>query len=71
MRNANQKTTSLGLRGDEMGWKIRDPEEAHLAHLLKVHTKFQFLSSIWKEDKGGTALLWGQKWRNPHISLPN
>ena len=32
------KTTSLGLKGFEMGLKSRDPQKAHLGHLLNVHT---------------------------------
>ena len=33
-----QKITFLGLRGVEMGLKSRDPQKAHLGHLLNVHT---------------------------------
>ena len=29
--------------------------------LLNVHTKLKPLSSIWREDKGGTALFQGLK----------
>ena len=46
MQKPDQKTTSLGLRGVEMGLKSRDPQKAHLGRLLSVHTKFQFPSQI-------------------------
>ena len=38
IRKSRQKTTSLGLRGVEMGLKSRDHQKAHLELLLNVHT---------------------------------
>ena len=39
MRNPNQKATSLGLEGVEMGLNSRDPQKAYLGHLPpNVHT---------------------------------
>ena len=50
----DQKTTSLRLKGVEMGLKSLDPQKAHLGHLLNVRTLFQLPSLIWRGDKGGT-----------------
>ena len=33
-----QNITFLGLKGVEMGLENRDPYNAHLGHLLNVHT---------------------------------
>ena len=55
MKKPDQKTTSLGLRGVEMGLKNQNPQKAHLEHLLNVHTQFQLPSLIWRGDRGGTA----------------
>ena len=38
------------------------PQKAHLGPLLNVHTKFQLPSSIWRENRRGTAPFQGQKW---------
>ena len=61
MRKTYQKTTSLGLWGGEMELKSRDLLKAHLGSLLNVHTKSQLPNSIWRRDRGGAALLQGQK----------
>ena len=44
-----------------MRLKNRDPQKAHLEHLLNIHTQFQLHSSIWRGDKEGTVLFWGRK----------
>ena len=38
MNSKNEKTTSLELRGVEMGLKSRHPQMAYIGHLLTVHT---------------------------------
>ena len=57
MPKPDQKTTSLGLKGVEMGLKSRDTPKGTFRHVLNVHTEFQLPSSIWREDRGGTALF--------------
>ena len=69
MRKINQKTTSVELQGNEIGMKGRDPQKTHLRLLLNVHTEFQLSSSIWRRDRGGTALFQGQKGAKSHIAL--
>ena len=50
IRKYDQKTTSLVMRGVEMGQKSLDPQKAHLGHL----------HPIWRGDRGETALFGGQ-----------
>ena len=44
-----------------MGLKRRDPQKANLELVLKVLTKFEFPNSIWRGERGETALFQGQK----------
>ena len=55
-----QKLTYLGQCGGEMRLKSRNHPKAHLGPLLNVHTKFKPPSSIWRENRVGTALFQGQ-----------
>ena len=57
MRKTNQKTTFLRLWRGAMKLKSRDSKKTYLKRPLHIHTKFQFLSSIWWGDRGGTALF--------------
>ena len=60
--------------GTVNGWKGVEKLRplTHLGSLLKVRTKFQFLSSILKEDKGRNRIFSkSKKEGNPHISPPS
>ena len=61
LKKTDQKTTSLGLWGSEIGLQSRDLQQSHIESLLNAHTKFQLPSSIWKRDRVGTVLFQGQK----------
>ena len=44
-----------------MELKSQDFQKAHLEPLQNIHTKCQLASSIWRGDRGGTALFQIQK----------
>ena len=57
----DQKNTSLKLKeGARMRNNLKLPKSTFSA-LLNLHIQFQFLSSIWWGDRGGTALFHSQK----------
>ena len=61
------KTTFLDLRGAAMNQKSRNTQKTNLDSSVKVHTKFNFPSSIWRGVMCETNLKNEKNQENPNI----
>ena len=66
-----QKPHILGLQGEAIGMKIRNPQKAHFQPLLILPTKFQLLSSAWTRFRTEQPFFKVKKGKNTHISPLN